>query len=130
MAQILLKIINTAFSQGRTPVECSKGHITHVYKKGDKLDPANYIAITLLSVPAKVFCRMVLSRIQEAIKEHLSEEQCGFRSSRGTTDAIFIVRQVLEKAKERHIPNHWNFVDFKAACDTVRRKLYGSAFFR
>ena len=121
MAQILLKIINTAFTQGKTPVEWSKGLITPVHKKGDKLDPANYRAITLLSVPAKVFCRMVLSRIQGTIEEHLSEEQCGFRSSRGTTDAIFIVRQVLEKAKERHIPIHWNFVDFKAAFDTVWR---------
>ncbi|XP_030831963.1 uncharacterized protein LOC115920383 [Strongylocentrotus purpuratus] len=52
MAQILLKIINTAFTQGKTPVEWSKGLITPVHKKGDKLDPANYRAITLLSVPA------------------------------------------------------------------------------
>ena len=59
MAQILLKIINTAFTQGKTPVEWSKDLITPVHKKGDKLDPANYRAITLLSVPAKVFCRMV-----------------------------------------------------------------------
>ena len=40
MAQILLKIINTAFTQGKTPVEWSKGLITPVHKKGDKLDPA------------------------------------------------------------------------------------------
>ena len=67
---------------------------------------------------------MVLSRIQETIEEHLSEEQCGFRSSRGTTDAIFNVRQVLEKANERHISIHWNFVDFKAAFDTVWREAF------
>ncbi|XP_030850076.1 uncharacterized protein LOC115927897 [Strongylocentrotus purpuratus] len=36
MAQILLKIINTAFTQGKTPVKWSKGLITPVHKKGDK----------------------------------------------------------------------------------------------
>ena len=31
MAHILLKITNTAFTQGKTPVQCSKGSITPVY---------------------------------------------------------------------------------------------------
>lgn len=103
MRQLLLKIINTAWTEGEIPEDWSKGMITPVFKKGDKLDPANYRAITLLSIPGKLFCRMVLNRIQDTIEDHLGEEQCGFRSSRGTTDAIFIVRQVLEKAKERRI---------------------------
>ena len=66
---------------------------------------------------------MVLTRIQVTgpIDNHLSEEQCGFRSSRGTIDAVFVVRQITEKAKERRIPIHWNFVDFKAAFDTIWR---------
>ena len=53
---------------------------------------------------------------------HLTEEQCGFRSSRGTTDAVFVVRQIIEKARERRIKLHWNFVDFKAAFDTIWRE--------
>ena len=106
MRQLLLRVINLAWSQGKTPEDWSKGLITPVFKKGDKLDPANYRAITLLSIPGKVFCRMVLTRIQVTIDNHLSEEQCGSRSSRGTTDAVFIVRQIIEKAKERRIPIH------------------------
>ena len=122
MRQLLLKIINTAWSEGEIPEDWSKGLITPVFKKGDKLDPADYRAITLLSIPGKVFCRMVLTRIQDTIDDHLREEQCGFRSSRGTTDAVFIVRQIIEKARERRIPIHWNFVDFKAAFDTIWRE--------
>ena len=93
-----------------------------MYKKGDKLDPSNYRAITLLSIPGKVFCRMILNRIQVAIDNYLTEEKCGFRSSRGTTDAVFVVCQIIEKAKERRIKLHWNFVDFKAAFDTIWRE--------
>ena len=101
MNQMLLKISNLAWMEGKTPEDWSKGLITPVFKKGDKLDPANYRAITLLSIPGKVFCRMILNRIQETIETHLMEEQCGFRSSRGTTDAVFAVRQIMEKARER-----------------------------
>ncbi|XP_030855774.1 uncharacterized protein LOC115929847 [Strongylocentrotus purpuratus] len=114
MRQLLLKIINAAWSEGETPEDGSKGLITPVFKKGDKLDPSNYRAITLLSIPGKVFCRMLLMRIEGTIENHLTEEQCGFRSLRGTTDAVFVVRQIIEKTRERRIPIHLNFVDFKA----------------
>ena len=76
MRQLLLKIINAAWLEGKTPEDWSKGLITPVFKKGDKLDPSNYRAITLLSIPGKVFCRMVLRRIQGTIENHLTEEQC------------------------------------------------------
>ena len=115
MRQTLLKIINTAWSEGKTPEDWSKGLITPVFKKGDKLDPSNYRAITLLSIPGKVFCRMVLNRIQETIDNHLTEEQCGFRSSRGTTDAVFVVRQIIEKSREMHIPIHWKLCRFQGS---------------
>ncbi|PIK47844.1 hypothetical protein BSL78_15289 [Apostichopus japonicus] len=122
MNRMLLKVINKAWSDREVPEDWSRGLVTPVYKKGDKLDPANYRAIALLSIPGKVFCRMLLTRIQDTVENHLSEEQCGFRASIGTTDAIFTVRQIFEKAKERKIPLHWNFVDFKAAFDTIWRE--------
>ena len=34
----------------------------------------------------------------------------------------FIVRQILEKARKHNVAVHFNFVDFKAAFDTVWRK--------
>ena len=37
-------------------------------------------------------------------------------------EAICIVRQVIEKAQEHRVPLHLNFLDFKAAYDTVWRK--------
>ena len=101
MRQLLLKIINAAWLEGKTPEDWSKGLITPVFKKGDKLDPSNYMAITLLSITERVFCRIVLRRIQGTIENHLTEEQCGFRSCRGITDAVFVVRQIIKKAREK-----------------------------
>ena len=61
MNQMLLKISNLAWLEGKTPEDWSKGLIT----PGDKLDPADYRAITLLSIPGKFFCRMIHNRIQK-----------------------------------------------------------------
>lgn len=51
-----------------------------------------------------------------------SNSQFGFRPGRGTVDAIFIVRQIMEKAKGKNVKLHFNFVDFKSALDTIWRK--------
>ena len=58
-------------------------------------------------------------------EEATRESQFGFRPNRGTVDAVFIIRQVIEKEKEHNVPLHFNFVDFKAAFDTVWRKACG-----
>ena len=42
------------------------------------------------------------------------ETQYGLRSARGTIDATFIVRQLIEKAKERNVALSFHFIDFKA----------------
>ena len=52
-------------------------------------------------------------------EEVTGESQFDFKPGRGTVDAIFIVRQVIEKAQEHRVPLHFNFVYFKAAFDTV-----------
>ena len=78
--------------------------VTPVYKKGDKLLRENYRAIALLSIPGKVFLKVLLGRIQESVANQLRETPYGFHSGRGTIDAIIIVRQLFEKAKEKNIP--------------------------
>ena len=97
--------------------------VTPVHKKGNKTDPSNYRAISLLSIPGKVFSHILLQRIKQKSEKFTKENQYGFRPNRGTVDAIFIVRQIIEKAKERKVNLHFNFIDFKSAFDTVWRKV-------
>jgi hypothetical protein len=44
-------------------------------------------------------------------------------TNRSTTDQIFCIRQILEKKWEYNETVHQLFIDFKKACDTVRRKV-------
>ena len=97
-------------------------HITPIHKKGDKLNAENYRAIALLSIPGKVFCKILMCRYSNIIEESISDSQFGFMPGRGTIDAIFIVRQIIEKAREHQVPLHIHFIDFKAAFDTIWRE--------
>ena len=122
MVKMLQHIFRQIWEDGVTPEEWSKSLINPIHKKGDKLNPENYRAISLTSVPCKVFCKIILMRMEGQIEEFMSESQFGFRTGRGTTDAIFVARQVLEKAREHNVPVHYNFIDFRAAFDTVWRE--------
>ena len=65
---------------------------------------------------------VMLNRMRDPIAETvLPESQCGFRRNRGTTDMIFAVRQLMEKAREQHRNLYIAFVDFAKAFDSVNR---------
>ena len=122
MIQMLEKLFNAIWQKEQTPRDWSRMLVTPIHKKGDRKDPANYRAISLLSIPGKVFSKIILNRMKLKTEEAMKNRQFGFRQGRGTVDAIFIVRQIIEKAREQQVPLHFNFIDFKSAFDTVWRK--------
>lgn len=52
----------------------------------------------------------------------ISEEQQGFRRNRSTTDALFILRQLVEKSLEYNSPAYLCFIDLTKAFDRVQLK--------
>lgn len=73
-------------------------HITELPKKGDFKDCKNWRGITLLSVPSKVFNKMLLERMKTAVDGRLRDEQAGFRSDRSCTVHIATLRIILEQS--------------------------------
>ena len=72
-----------------------------------------------MSIPSKVFCRILLGRIKTAIDKKLRQEQAGFRKRRGCTDQIFALRNIIEQTLEWNCPLYINFIDFKKAFDSI-----------
>ena len=74
--------------------------IISLYKnKGEKSDCSNY-RDTLLSIAGKILARVLLNRlISTTVQENMPESQCEFRSNRGATDMIFVLRQIQEKCR-------------------------------
>jgi len=62
-----------------------------------------------------------------SIDKITGEHQCGFQCNRSTIDQVFCDHQILEKKWEYEYIGtvHQEFIDFKTACDSVRReRLY------
>ena len=51
------------------------------YKKGNKRDPANYRGIALLSIPRKIFFKVIFNKMRDGIEEKTKESQNSFRPS-------------------------------------------------
>ena len=91
------------------------------HKKGSFLDCDNFRHIALLSVPGKVFCKVIQNRVAERAEEMLSESQRGFHSGWGCVDQIFKLRVLAEKVGEFNTSPYLAFVDLRKAYDSVSR---------
>ena len=65
--------------------------------------------------------KVIEKRIREQVELH--DNQFGFRPGRGTTDAVFILRQVQEKILEGNNKRYWTFVDMEKAFDRVPQEV-------
>ena len=78
-----------------------------------------------MSHTGKIFCKILEKRLRTTLEPQLSETQLGFRKNKGCTDAIFALRQLIEKSIEFNETLYLAFVDQEKAFDRVdRNKLW------
>ncbi|VDP85680.1 unnamed protein product, partial [Schistosoma mattheei] len=82
----------------------------------------NYRGITLLSVPGKVFNRVLLNRMKDAVDAPLRGQQAGFRKDQSCTDQIATLRIIVEQSIEWNSTLYINFIDYEKAFDSVDRR--------
>ena len=109
-------LINNIVKEGCIPDDWRKSILVPVYKgKGDPLVCGPYIAITLLEQPIMVLERVLEKGIRCQVS--IDNMQLGFMPGKGTTDAIFIMRQVQEKHQAKKKKLYYAFVDLEKAFD-------------
>jgi len=83
-------------AQGRIPDDWKSSILLPVFKgKGDPMECRSYRVIKLLEHAMKVIERVFERTIREKVR--IDAMQFGFMSRKGTTDAIFTVRQMQDK---------------------------------
>ena len=106
--------------------------VTAVFKKGIPVSAENYRPISLLAVGYKLFASVLLRRLKSAGAESgIWHTQFGFRSQRGTVDAIFVARRLLEQTLA-HKDEQLVFLalDWSKAFDSVDPDRLSHALFR
>ncbi|VDP20061.1 unnamed protein product [Heligmosomoides polygyrus] len=122
MTTTLTRLFNICWHRLEVPEDWKRGVIVKIPKKGDLSECGNWRGVTLLSIPGKVFCLILLNRLRAAVDERLREEQCGFRGARPCSEQIFTLRNVIDQCMKFRTQLLINFVDFRKAFDSVHRE--------
>ena len=122
-AEILCDFMRNIWNSENIPNQWQKGLIVKIPKKGDLGTCDNWRGITLLSIPSKIFTKILLNRIENEIDKKLREEQAGFRRNGGCIDQIFTLRNIIEQCTEFNEELHLNFIDFRKAFDSLDREV-------
>ncbi|XP_047984785.1 uncharacterized protein LOC125225222 [Leguminivora glycinivorella] len=95
----LTLFFNKLLQEEAIPDEWCSSTLVPIFKnKGDVQDCNNYRGIKLMSHSMKIWEIVVARRIRE--ESEVTQNQFGFMPGRGTTDAIFALRQLCEKYRK------------------------------
>ena len=92
-ASVICDLAAAIIRDGKVPCDWEQSFIVCLYKgKGDTLERGNYRGLKFTEQVMKVLERIVDGLIRQVVSIDVS--QFGFVPGRGTTDAIFVVRQL------------------------------------
>ena len=122
---VLLNVYNQVWESCNFPPSWREALVIPIPKPGkDTTKPENYRPIALTSCLCKTMERMVNARLVHSLEttHAFSDEQCGFRKGRSTTDHLVRFETFVREsfAKEKHVVAI--FFDLEKAYDTTWKR--------
>jgi len=109
-----------AFSIGVMSIEQRRGVISLIPKKDkDSRLLKNWRPISLLNIDYKILTKVLATRLQEPLKEIISEDQTGYIKGRCIGENIRVIDDLLEYTSIANIQSYMVLLDFEKAFDMV-----------
>ena len=119
-ATMIRDLATVIIRDGKVPTDWEQSFIICLHK-GDALDRSNYRGLKLTEQAMKILERIVDGLIRQVVS--IDDSQFGFVPGRGTTDAIFVVRQLQEKYLAVNKRLFMAFMDLEKAFDRFTWKV-------
>ena len=103
---VLTDIFNSIIKEGLVPESLNQGIMNLIPKEKSALTLKQRRPLTISSIIVGMFTSRtakLLSKVAER-EDHLSDSSFGFREGRSTTDCIFLLNTIIQKAKKKKIP--------------------------
>ncbi len=124
----MMWMCNLAWEQSKVPEDWRKAIIVPLYKgKGNReeCNKKNYRGISLLSVPGKIYGRILNERMMKITDKGVGDEQGGFQKGRGCVNQIFAMKILVEKYLEKDRKLFAAFMDLEKAYEELTGRAYG-----
>ena len=116
-----MDVANGLLGGARMPESWGRSDLLPLYKgKGDTRSCRSYRSVKLLEHGVNVIERISEERLRKNVK--LDETQIGLVPGEGSTDAIFLVRQMMEKYEAAGKKLYLVFVNLEKTFDRVPRR--------
>ena len=118
-------MISKSLHSGTFPDDWKCARVTPLFKQGEASDLNNYRPISVISVIAKVFERIVYDQLYNCLSNEdiISTHQSGFRSLHSTVTALLEATDNWAFNIDRGNVNAVVFLDLKKAFDTVDQDI-------
>ena len=130
IARALYPVFRKIWTDECYPEDWMEGTIIKIPKKGDLSNVNNWRGITVLSVPSKIFNRIIYNRLIVELDSTIRKQQAGFRPYRSCVDQICSLRIIIEQSIEFQSPLFVVFIDYQKAFDSINREAIWRALRR
>ena len=115
----ITEIANEIYNSGDFPTELTKSIFIALPKKPGAVECELHRTISLMSHVTKLILLVLLQRIRRSVTPEILYVHCGFVKDKGTRNATFILRQLVERSIEHQQDMHLCFLDYSKAFDRV-----------
>ena len=118
----ITKLANMMYSEDRFPEQTYKSIFITIPKVKGTAKCEKHRTISLMSLVTKLVLRVIMNRIRGRTLSVISEVQYGFMPDRGTRNAIFVLRRLVERMIGKQNEVYVCFIDNSKAFNTVKHE--------
>jgi len=97
--ECIVELCELCWREKTLPPDWHRARVVAIFKKGKVELPDNYRPISLLNVGYKILAAILLDRIKAGgAEDRMWPSQYGFRPGRGTAEALFLARRLIDAA--------------------------------